>query len=140
MAQSISCNHLTIKHIHSTALLCLIWALFSRSPQSSAEIFADDLDFAIHEVKYNYAGFPLMTEKELTEYEVMKAALRNSVDAETSLDYEAVGYYLAWFQNPHLPTACPTAASTRKASARTCGWISPILPSSPTISKRGCFG
>ena len=74
---------MTIKHIHSTALLCLIWALFSCTPQSSTENFADDLEFAIHEVEYNYAGFPLLTEEELAEYEVMKAALRDSVDAAT---------------------------------------------------------
>ena len=96
---------MTIKHIHSTALLCLIWALFSCTPQSSTENFADDLEFAIHEVEYNYAGFPLLTEEELAEYEVMKAALRDSVDAEAYLDYEAVGHYLAWFQNPHLRTS-----------------------------------
>ncbi len=34
----------------------------------------------------------------------MKAALRDSVDAKAYLDYEAVGHYLAWFQNPHLRT------------------------------------
>ena len=84
-----------VKHIHSTALLCLIGALFSCTPQSSTENFADDLDFAIHEVEYNYAGFPLLTEEESAEYEVMKAALRDSVDAEAYLDYEAVGHYLA---------------------------------------------
>ena len=95
---------MTVKHIHSTALLCLIWALFSCSPQSSTKNFADDLDFAIHEVEYHYAGFPLLTEEESAEYEVMKAALRNSVDAKAYLDYEAVGHYLAWFQNPHLRT------------------------------------
>ena len=72
---------MTIKHIHSTALLCLIWALFSCTPQSSTENFADDLEFAIHEVEYNYAGFPLLTEEELAEYEVMKAALRDSESA-----------------------------------------------------------
>ena len=58
----------------------------------------------IHEVEYNYAGFPLLTEEESAEYEVMKTALRDSVDAEAYLDYEAVGHYLAWFQNPHLRT------------------------------------
>ena len=58
----------------------------------------------IHEVEYNYAGFPLLTEEESAEYEVMKAALRDSVDAKAYLDYEAVDHYLAWFQNPHLRT------------------------------------
>ena len=92
------------KHFHSTVLFCLFWAALSCTSHSSAEFFDDDLDFAIHEVEYNYAGFPLLTEDELAEYEVMKAALRDSVDAKAYLDYEAVGHYLAWFQNPHLPT------------------------------------
>ena len=93
------------KHFHSTVLFCLFWAALSCTSHSSAEFFDDDLDFAIHEVEYNYAGFPLLTEDELAEYEVMKAALRDSVDAKAYLDYEAVGHYLAWFQNPHLRTS-----------------------------------
>ena len=90
------------KHVHSTLLFCLIWAVVSCTPHSSTEFFHDDLDFAIHEVEYHYAGFPLLTEEELAEYEVMKAAVRDSVDAGAYLDYEAVGHYLAWFQNAHL--------------------------------------
>jgi hypothetical protein len=31
-------------------------------------LFADAPDFAIHEVEYNYAGFPLLTEEKLAEY------------------------------------------------------------------------
>ena len=95
---------MTIKHVHSTALLCLVWALFSCTPQSSTENFADDLDFAIHEVEYNYAGFPLLTEEELANYEVMKAAVRDSVDAGVYTPFDGVGHYLAWFQQRHLRT------------------------------------
>ena len=95
---------MTIKHIHSTALLCLVWALFSCTPQSSTENFADDLDFAIHEVEYNYAGFPLLTEEELANYEIMKAAVRDSVDAGVYTPFDGVGHYLAWFQQRHLRT------------------------------------
>ena len=53
---------MSIRHFHSTLLFFLIWAAASCTSQSSAEFFADDLDFAIHEVEYNYAGFPLLTE------------------------------------------------------------------------------
>ena len=97
---------MTVKHIHSTALLCLIWALFSCTPQSPTEVFADDLDFAIHEVEYNYAGFPLLTEEELANYEIMKAAVRDSVDAGVYTPFDGVGHYLAWFQQRHLRTEC----------------------------------
>ena len=125
---------MTIKHIHSTALLCLIWVLFSCTPQSSTENFADDLEFAIHEVEYNYAGFPLLTEEELAEYEVMKAALRDSVDAGVYLDYEAVGHYLAWFQNPHLRTSyriCVQVTLSKRISGNTMSIIPPCFPMLP---------
>ena len=36
---------------------------------SATESFKDDLDFTIAEGEYNYAGFPLLTEKELAEYD-----------------------------------------------------------------------
>ena len=72
---------MSIRNFHSTVLFCLIWAATSCTSPSSTEFFADDLDFAIHEVEYHYAGFPLLTEEELAEYEVMKSALRDSVDA-----------------------------------------------------------
>ena len=104
---------MTIKHIHSTALLCLIWVLFSCTPQSSTENFADDLEFAIHEVEYNYAGFPLLTEEELAEYEVMKAALRDSVDAGAYLDYEAVGMSIIPPCFPMLPEKCLAKSTMR---------------------------
>ena len=82
-----------------------LFLVASCATDSSTETFKDDLDFAIHEVEYHYAGFPLLTEEELADYEIMKAALRDSVDAEAYLDYEAVGHYLAWFQDPHLRTS-----------------------------------
>ena len=85
-------------------LPCLFF-IASCASNATAESFKDDLDFTIAEVEYNYAGFPLLTEKELVEYDRMKAAVRDSVDAEAYLDYEAVGHYLAWFQDRHLRTS-----------------------------------
>ena len=84
-------------------LPCLFFVA-SCATDSSTETFKDDLDFTIAEVEYNYAGFPLLTEKELAEYEIMKAAVRDSVDAGAYSDFDGVGHYLAWFQQWHLRT------------------------------------
>ena len=84
-------------------LLCLICAA-SCSSHSSTESFKDDLDFTIKEVEYNYAGFPLLSESEQAEYEAMKSAVRDSVDAGIYSDFDGVGHYLAWFQQRHLRT------------------------------------
>ena len=85
-------------------LPCLFFVA-SCASNSAAESFKDDLDFTIAEVEYNYAGFPLLTEKELAEYDRMKAAVRDSVDAGVYSDFDGVGHYLAWFQQWHLRTA-----------------------------------
>ena len=85
-------------------LSCLFFVA-SCATKTSTETFKDDLDFAIAEVEENYAGFPLLTEKELAEYEIMKAAVRDSVDAGVYSDFDGVGHYLAWFQQWHLRTA-----------------------------------
>jgi hypothetical protein len=45
-------------------LSCLFFVA-SCASNPAAESFKDDLDFTIAEVEYNYAGFPLLTEKEL---------------------------------------------------------------------------
>ena len=82
-------------------VFCALLSCTSNVPESE-ETFKDDLDFAIAEVEYNYAGFPLLTDMELAEYDIMKAAVRDSVNAGVYLDYEAVGHYLAWFQQRHL--------------------------------------
>ena len=71
---------------------------------SCASRFKDDLDFTIAEVEYNYAGYSLLTEEELAEYDLMKAAVRDSVDAGVYSDFDGVGHYLAWFQQRHLRT------------------------------------
>ena len=59
---------MSVKHFHFVLLFCLVGAVLSCTPHSTAETFDDDLDFAIHEVEYRYAGFPLLTEEELAEY------------------------------------------------------------------------
>ena len=84
-------------------LLCLVCTV-SCSPRSSTESFRDDLDFTIKEVEDNYAGFPLLTEKEREAYDTMKTAIRNSVDAGVYSVFDGVGHYLAWFQQRHLRT------------------------------------
>ena len=84
-------------------LLCLIFAASCLS-HSSTESFKDDLDFTIKEVEYNYAGFPLLSEGEQSEYEAMKSAVRDSVDAGVYSAFDGVGHYLAWFQQRHLRT------------------------------------
>ena len=83
---------------------CLICAVSSCVSRSSKEAFKDDLDFTIADVEFNYAGFPLLTEEELVEYDIMKAAVRDSVDTGVYSDFEGVGRYLAWFQQRHLRT------------------------------------
>lgn len=89
-----------------TRILLLFCVLLGAacSSHSSTESFKDDLDFTIQEVEYNYAGFPLLSESELAEYEVMKSAVRDSVDAGIYSDFDGVGHYLAWFQQRHLRT------------------------------------
>ena len=82
---------------------CLFFVA-SCATDSSTETFKDDLDFTIAEVEYNYAGFPLLTDKELAEYEIMKAAVHDSVDTGVYSDFDGVGHYLAWFQQRHLRT------------------------------------
>ena len=89
-----------------TRILLLFCVLLGAacSSHSSMESFKDDLDFTIKEVEYNYAGFPLLSESELAEYEVMKTAVRDSVDAGIYTDFDGAGHYLAWFQQRHLRT------------------------------------
>ena len=84
-------------------LSCLFFVA-SCASNPAAESFKDDLDFTIAEVEYNYAGFPLLTEKELVEYGRMKAAVRDSVDVGMLSDFDGVGHYLAWFRQRHLRT------------------------------------
>lgn len=84
-------------------LLCLI-STVSCSLRSLTESFKDDLDFTIREVEYNYAGFPLLSEKELEAYVAMKMAVRDSVNSEVYSVFDGVGHYLAWFQQRHLRT------------------------------------
>ena len=84
-------------------LPCLLFVA-SCASNPATESFKDDLDFTIAEVEYNYAGFPLLTEKELAEYDRMKAAVRDSVDAGVFSDFDGVGHYLAWFRQRHLRT------------------------------------
>ena len=60
--------------------LCLAFAVASCASSPSTESFKDDLDFTIAEVEYNYPGYALLTESELTEYNVMTAAVRDNVD------------------------------------------------------------
>ena len=48
---------------------CLICAVSSCVARSSKDTYKDDLDFTIAEVEFNYAGFPLLTEEELAEYD-----------------------------------------------------------------------
>ena len=81
-----------------------ICALMSCESHSARESFKDDLDFTIAQVEYNYAGYSLLTDKELAEYDIMKAAVRDSVDAGVYTDFDGVGRYLAWFQQRHLRT------------------------------------
>ncbi|MBO6082188.1 MAG: peptidase S41 [Bacteroidales bacterium] len=85
-------------------LLPCLFFVASCASNPATESFKDDLDFTIAEVEYNYAGFPLLTEKELAEYDRMKAAVRDSVDAGVLSDFDGVGHYLAWFQQRHLRT------------------------------------
>ena len=92
-----------MKPIRILLLFCMLLGS-ACSSQSSTESFKDDLDFTIKEVEYNYAGFPLLSESELAEYEVMKTAVRDSVDAGIYSDFDGAGHYLAWFQQPHLRT------------------------------------
>ena len=89
-----------------TRILLLFCVLLGAacSSHSLTESFKDDLDFTMKEVEYNYAGFPLLSERELAEYEVMKSAVRDSVDAGVYSDFDGVGHYLAWFQQRHLRT------------------------------------
>ena len=84
-------------------LPCLFFVA-SCASNPATESFKDDLDFTIAEVEYNYAGFPLLTEKELAEYDRMKAAVRDSVDVGVLSDFDGVGHYLAWFKQRHLRT------------------------------------
>ena len=92
-----------MKPIRILLLFCMLLGS-ACSSQSSTESFKDDLDFTIKEVEYNYAGFPLLSESELAEYEIMKSAVRDSVDAGVYSDFDGVGHYLAWFQQRHLRT------------------------------------
>ena len=89
----------------SLALLlpCLIFVA-SCATESAPETFKDDLDFTIAEVEYNYVGYAMLTDSELAEYDMMKAAVRDSVDAGAYTDFDGVGHYLAWFQQRHLRT------------------------------------
>ena len=96
---------MTFKRFLSALSICLIGAAVSCTSSSPEETFDDDLDFAIHEVEYNYAGFPLLTEEQLANYEIMKKAVRDSVDAGVYTPFDGVGHYLAWFQQRHLRTA-----------------------------------
>ena len=77
-------------------LSCLFFVA-SCASNPAAESFKDDLDFTIAEVEYNYAGFPLLKEKELVEYGRMKAAVRDRMLS----DFDGVGHYLAWFRQRH---------------------------------------
>ena len=97
-------------------LFCLICAA-ACTPHSSSETFKDDLDFTIAEVEYHYAGFPLLTEGELAEYEQMKAAVRDSVDTGIYSDFDGVGHYLAWFRQRHLRTCWDAHDHLWKVSA-----------------------
>ena len=85
-------------------ILCLAFAVASCANGASTESFKDDLDFTIAQVEYNYPGYAMLTESELADYAVMKAAVRDSVDAGAYSDFDGVGHYLAWFQQRHLRT------------------------------------
>ena len=97
-------NETKYKRLSCAGILCLIYAVASCVSSPSTESFKDDLDFTIAEVEYNYPGYALLTESELAEYNVMKAAVRDSVDAGVYADFDGVGHYLAWFQQRHLRT------------------------------------
>lgn len=97
-------NETKYKRLSCAGILCLIYAVASCVSSPSTESFKDDLDFTIAEVEYNYPGYALLTESELAEYNVMKAAVRDSVDAGVYTDFDGVGHYLAWFQQRHLRT------------------------------------
>ena len=80
--------------------LCALLSFSCKAP----ETFKDDLDFTIAEVEYNYVGYSMLTDSELAQYDSMKVAVRDSVDAGVYSDFDGVGHYLAWFQQRHLRT------------------------------------
>ena len=81
-------------------ILCTLLSCTGKAP----ETFKDDLDFTIAEVEYNYVGYSMLTDSELAQYDSMKVAVRDSVDAGVYSDFDGVGHYLAWFQQRHLRT------------------------------------
>lgn len=84
--------------------LTLILSVFLSFSCKTQETFKDDLDFTIAEVEYNYVGYAMLTDSELAEYDRMKAAVRDSVDAGVYSAFDGVGHYLAWFRQRHLRT------------------------------------
>lgn len=72
-----------------------------------------DLDWAIHELEVNYAGFPTKTNtpEKRNEYEALKARLYKEVKEKKCDELDAVGILFGWFGDNHLH---PGMASLRK--------------------------
>ena len=63
-----------------------------------------DLDFIINEVETNYAGFIDKTDTPAKKaaYDKLKTSLYNKVKKGKATDLNAVGEYIAWFEDIHL--------------------------------------